>query len=127
MARCTFWRSSTILVTRSAARTNPICGSTRTWATGRQRPTAASMMRSSGAPTSAGAPSAQTAPPAGPGRGGFGVGMDWAAALELTIATHGGEPYKSRLKELFPQVITPQQMDFRGWTAVRALPYLDAS
>jgi endoglucanase len=52
--------------------------------------------------------------------------MDWAAALELTITTHGAEPYKSRLKELFPQMITPQQMDFRGWTAVRALPYLDA-
>ena len=24
-------------------------------------------------------------------------------------------------------MITPQQMGFRGWTAVRALPYLDAS
>ncbi|HVU18295.1 MAG TPA: glycoside hydrolase family 9 protein [Candidatus Didemnitutus sp.] len=57
----------------------------------------------------------------------FTVGMDWAAALELTIATNGAEPYKSRLRELFPQVITPQQMEFRGWTAVRALPYLDAS
>jgi hypothetical protein len=45
----------------------------------------------------------------------------------LTIATNGAEPYKSRLKELFPQMITPQQMDLRGWTAVRALPYLDAS
>ena len=42
----------------------------------------------------------------------------------MTIATHGAEPYKSRLKELFPQVITPQQMGFHGWTAVRALPYL---
>jgi endoglucanase len=72
-------------------------------------------------------PPAPTAPPAGPGRGAFGVGQDWAAALELTIATHGAEPYKSRLKELFPQMITPQQMGFRGWTAVRALPYLDAS
>ena len=82
---------------------------------------------SSGAPTSSGTTSAQTAPPAGFGRGGFGVGQDWAAALELTIATHGAEPYKSRLKELFPQMITPQQMGFRGWTAVRALPYLDAS
>jgi len=71
--------------------------------------------------------SAPTAPPNGFGRGGFGVGLDWAAALELTIATNGTEPYKSRLKELFPQIITPQQMDFRGWTAVRALPYLDAS
>jgi len=52
--------------------------------------------------------------------------MDWAAALELTIATKGAEPYKSRLKELFPQMITPEQMEIRGWSAVRALPYLDA-
>jgi hypothetical protein len=82
---------------------------------------------SSGAPATSGTTSAPAAPPAGLGRGVFGVGQDWAAALELTIATHGAEPYKSRLKELFPQMITPQQMDFRGWTAVRALPYLDAS
>jgi endoglucanase len=78
-----------------------------------------------GTPTTSAA--APTAPPAGPGRGGFGVGQDWAAALEMTIATNGAEPYKSRLKELFPQMITPQQMGSRGWTAVRALPYLDAS
>ncbi len=65
--------------------------------------------------------------PAGGGRGGLNVGMDWAAALELTIATHGAEPYKSRLKELFPQTITPQEMGLRGWTAVRALPYLNPS
>ena len=45
----------------------------------------------------------------------------------MTIATNGAEPYKSRVKELFPQMITPQQMDLHGWTAVRALPYLDAS
>ena len=82
---------------------------------------------SSGAPTSSATTSAQAAPPAGVGRGGFGVGQDWAAALELTIATQGAEPYKSRLKELLPQVITSQQMGFHGWTAVRALPYLDAS
>jgi hypothetical protein len=81
----------------------------------------------SGPPTSAGATSAQPVPPPDSARGGFGVGPDWAAALELTIATNGAEPYKSRLKELFPQMITPQQMGFRGWTAVRALPYLDAS
>lgn len=70
--------------------------------------------------------SAPATPPAALRRGPFGVGLDWNAALELTIATHGAEPYRSRLKELFPQVITPQQMEFRGWTAVRALPYLDA-
>ena len=45
----------------------------------------------------------------------------------MTIATNGAEPYKSRLKELFPQMITPQQIGGRGWTAIRALPDLDAS
>jgi endoglucanase len=81
---------------------------------------------SSGAPTSSGTTSAQTAPPAGFSGRGFGVGQDWAAALELTIATNGGEPYKSRLKQLFPEMITPQQMGLHGWTAVRVLPYLGA-
>jgi endoglucanase len=66
-------------------------------------------------------------PPDAFGRGDFEVGQAWTAALELTIATQGAEPYKSRLRELFPQMITPQQMDLHGWTAVRALPYLDAS
>ncbi|MBV8832709.1 MAG: glycoside hydrolase family 9 protein, partial [Acidobacteriaceae bacterium] len=80
---------------------------------------------SSGAPTTSGTTSAQTAPPAA--RNNFGVGLDWAAALELTIATNGAEPYKTRLKQLFPQLITPTQIGSRGWTAVRALPYLDAS
>ncbi len=73
----------------------------------------------SGTPALSGAASAQITPPAS-----SGLGLDWAAALELTIATKGGEPYKSRLKELFPQAITPQQMDSHGWTAIRALPYL---
>lgn len=79
----------------------------------------------SAAPASSGTTTTPPAPPAGFGRGGFAAAMDWEAALELTIATHGAEPYKSRLKELFPQMITPQAMGFRGWTAVRALPYLD--
>ncbi len=82
---------------------------------------------SSGAPTSSSMTGAQAVPPGGGGRGGSGVGQEWAAALELTIATHGAEPYKARLKELFPLMITPQQMGLHGWTAVRALPYLDAS
>ena len=42
---------------------------------------------SSGVPTSSGRTSAQAAPPAGFGRGGFGVGQEWAAALELTFAS----------------------------------------
>ena len=78
-------------------------------------------------PGTAPSPNPEAPPPDSFGRGGFGVAQDWAAALELTIATHGAEPYKSRLKELFPQVITPGGMNFRGWTAVRALPYMDAS
>ena len=71
--------------------------------------------------------SAPPPPPGGFDRRAFSVGLDWAAALELAIATNGADPYKSRLKELFPQMITPQQLEFRGWTAVRALPYLDGS
>ena len=79
-----------------------------------------------GTPATAAAPGAPVAPPAGVGRGGFFAAQDWAAALELAIATNGAEPYKSRLKELFPQMIAPQQIGGRGWTAIRALPYLDA-
>jgi hypothetical protein len=63
------------------------------------------------------------------GEGGyreFGLGApEWTAAVELTIATHGAEPYRSRVEKMFPA--TPQQIAFGGWSAVRALPYLDAS
>ena len=78
-------------------------------------------------PAPATPPASTPAPPADSPRRNFGIGVDWSAALELTIATHGAEPYKSRLKELLPEMITPSQMPFRGWTAVRALPYLDAA
>jgi endoglucanase len=69
----------------------------------------------------------RTVPPSGVARGDAGMGQDWGAALELTIATNGADPYKHRLNELFRQMITPQNMGIRGWTAVRALPYLDAN
>jgi hypothetical protein len=88
---------------------------------------AASQGVTPGAPAATGAPGVPAARPAGPGRGGVAAAQDWTAALELAIATNGAEPYRSRLKELFPQMITPQQIGGRGWTAVRALPYLDAS
>jgi hypothetical protein len=80
-----------------------------------------------GAPAGSAPTNAPAAPPFGFDRARFEAVLDWDAALELTIATHGAEPYKSRLRELFPQVIKPPMMGFRGWTAVRALPYLDAS
>jgi len=82
---------------------------------------------SSNTPTLAGTTTVQTAPPPRVGRGDAAMGQDWAAALELTIATNGADPYKSRLRELFRQMIAPQQIGIRGWTAVRALPYLDAN
>jgi endoglucanase len=77
--------------------------------------------------TPSGTTSVPTAPAPGLSRGDARIGQDWAAALELTIATNGADPYKSRLRELFRQMITPQQMGVRGWMAVRALPYLDAN
>lgn len=83
--------------------------------------------QSTSAPSTNAAPAPNPAPPANSRRRAFGVGMEWPAALELTIATHGADPYKARLKELFPQMIKPEQIDFFGWTAVRAIPYLDAS
>ena len=47
------------------------------------------------------------------------------AAVELLLATHGEGVYKARLKALLPEI----QPSFGpvGWTAARALPYMDAS
>jgi endoglucanase len=81
----------------------------------------------SATPISSGVTSRQTASPPGFGQSDSRIGQDWAAALQLTIATNGAEPYKTRLKELFPQMITPQQMGIHGWMAVRILRYLDAN
>jgi endoglucanase len=70
----------------------------------------------------------KTHPAPNPFRGGFAGRFgspDWSAALELMIATNGADPYKQRVQELFPAML--KNMTFRGWTAVRALPYLDAS
>jgi len=69
----------------------------------------------------------KTHPDPNPFRGGFAHfgSPDWSAALELMIATNGAEPYKQRVEELFPSLL--EHMDFRGWTAVRALSYLDVS
>jgi hypothetical protein len=59
----------------------------------------------------------------GLGGGGFGAPDEWKATLELLIATSGGDAYKKRLAEMFPQ----QRFGASGWMAVRALPYMDAA
>jgi hypothetical protein len=40
------------------------------------------------------------------------------------IATNGADPYKKRVQELFPTML--ERIGQNGWSAVRALPYLDA-
>jgi hypothetical protein len=39
--------------------------------------------------------------------------------------SNGAEPYKQRVQELFPTML--QRIRQNGWSAVRTLPYLDAS
>jgi hypothetical protein len=46
------------------------------------------------------------------------------AVLHLLTATDGGKPYKTRVRELFPAA--RKNFAFGGWTAVLALPYMDA-
>jgi endoglucanase len=66
--------------------------------------------------------------PAPTRRGGFArfATPDWSAALEMTIATKGADPYKQRVQELFPSMMKMPQFGFGGWQAVRILSYLDA-
>ena len=55
----------------------------------------------------------------------FGLGPpEWTAALELLVTTRGAQPYKQRIEQMFPAML--QRIGFGGWSAVRALPYLDA-
>lgn len=44
------------------------------------------------------------------------------AAVELLIATQGGEVYRKRLEELLPTI--EQHFGFLGWTASRAIPFM---
>jgi len=69
---------------------------------------------------------AHPTPAQGPSFGPPGMAAmgEWRAALELMIATNGGEVYKKRVLELFPTV--RQHFAFGGWMAVRALPYMGA-
>jgi hypothetical protein len=45
------------------------------------------------------------------------------AAVELLIATNGGEAYRKRLKELLP--VIQNRFAFLGWIAARAVPLMD--
>ncbi len=45
------------------------------------------------------------------------------AAVELLIATHGGDVYRKRLKELLP--VIQERFAFLGWIATRAIPFMD--
>ena len=46
------------------------------------------------------------------------------AAVELLLASHGGEIYRKRLEELKP--VTSERFARLGWIAVRAMPLMDA-
>jgi hypothetical protein len=46
------------------------------------------------------------------------------AAVELLLATHGGDAYRKRLKELLP--VIQERFGSIGWIAVRAIPLMDA-
>jgi len=45
------------------------------------------------------------------------------AAVELLIATHGGDVYRKRLEELLP--VIQERFAFLGWIATRAIPFMD--
>lgn len=62
----------------------------------------------------------------GPGAGGPGGAQfdEWNAAIQLVLATNGGEAYKKRVLEMFPSMA--QRFGFGGWAAVQVLPYMDA-
>ncbi len=45
------------------------------------------------------------------------------AAVELLIATNGGDVYRKRLKELLP--VIQERFAFLGWIATRAIPFMD--
>ena len=55
---------------------------------------------------------------------GMAASDEWRAAVQLLIATDGGEPYNTRVRELFP--IMREHFELGGWMAVLALPYMDA-
>ncbi len=67
-------------------------------------------------------------PMAGPrfGPPGMADATEWRAALELMIATNGGDAYKARFLKLYPSVEKGPLFGFAGWRAVFALPYMDA-
>ena len=56
--------------------------------------------------------------------GGNVVDAEVRAAVELLVATQGGEPYRTRLGELLPDIA--RRFGSVGWTATRAIPWMPA-
>jgi hypothetical protein len=56
--------------------------------------------------------------------GGDVTAAEVGAAVELLITTDGGQVYKKRLEELLPAI--QERFGRLGWTAVRAIPLMDA-
>jgi endoglucanase len=50
--------------------------------------------------------------------------LEWRAALQLTLATNGADPYRQRVEQLLPAMLQGMAFQFGGWEAVRALPFL---
>jgi hypothetical protein len=57
--------------------------------------------------------------------GGHPLDEEVRAVIELLIATDGADTYAARLGELLPGV--EERFDSVGWTATRALPFMDES
>jgi endoglucanase len=56
--------------------------------------------------------------------GGNLLDQEVKAAVELLIATRGGEEYRNRLAELLPDI--QERFSGLGWIASRAIPFMDA-
>jgi hypothetical protein len=56
--------------------------------------------------------------------GGNATDAEVRAAVELLLATRGGEPYRKRLIELVPEI--EKRFGSVGWTAARAIPWMPA-
>ncbi len=50
---------------------------------------------------------------------------DWDAAIELLLATDGGEAYKTRVAALLPSMTATNRFGSNGWKSIRVMQYMD--